>query len=58
MNAADFRIEEVRKATVNGQSVKLFKAFRKSGDAFVFCGQFIAPAKTANKNLWQVAAQA
>jgi hypothetical protein len=55
MNASDFRIEEIRKAKVNGRAVKTFKAFRKDGDAFVFCGQFSAPAKTANKDLWKIA---
>ena len=55
MNATDFRIEEVKKATVNGVQCKLFKAFRKEGDAFVFCGQFSAPVKTANRDLWKIA---
>ena len=58
MSAADFRIEEVRKATVNGKAVKVFKAFRKDGNAFVFCGQFSAPARTANRELWKIAAAA
>jgi hypothetical protein len=56
--AADFRIEQVQKATVNGKQVKLFNAFEKRGDAFVHIGKFTAPAKTANKNLWQIAASA
>lgn len=51
MNAATIRIEEIRSATVNGHAVKLFKAYRKQGDAFVFVGQFSAPSRTANKNL-------
>lgn len=55
MNATDYRIEAITKATVNGRAVKIFKAYRKDGDAFVFCGEFTAPAKTANKNLWQIA---
>ena len=57
-NATDFRIESIRKATVNGAQRKLFKAFRKDGAAFIFCGEFNAPAKTANKNLWKIAAAA
>ena len=58
MNATQYRIEDIRKATLNGRSVKLFKAYEKSGDAFVFCGQFSAPVKTANRDLWKVAAEA
>lgn len=52
----DFRIEEVRKATVNSRQVVIFKAFQRNGDAFVFCGQFSAPARTAKRDLWQIAA--
>lgn len=55
MNASDYRIEDIRLATVNGRAVKVFKAYRKDGEAFVFCGEFTAPAKTANKNLWLIA---
>ena len=55
MNASDYRIEDIRRATVNGRAVKIFKAYRRNGRAFVFCGEFTAPAKTANKNLWKVA---
>lgn len=58
MNASDFRIENVRTATLNGSKVKLFKAFRKEGDAFVFCGEFSAPARTATRDLWKIAAEA
>lgn len=53
--AADYRIEQVQKATVNGKLVKLFDAFEREGDAFVFVGKFRAPANTANKNLWLIA---
>ena len=58
MTQADFRIENIQKATLNGVAVKLFKAFKKQGDAYVFVGQFSAPARTAKKNLWLIAAQA
>ena len=54
--AADFRIEQVQKATVAGRQVKLFSAFKKQGDAFIHVGKFSAPIKTANKNLWLIAA--
>ena len=56
--ANDFRIVQVTKATVNGQKVKVFSAYERDGDAFVFAGTFLAPAKTANRNLWTVAAAA
>lgn len=49
MNA--IRIEDIRRATLNGRAVKLFKAYRQHGNAYVFAGQFAAPARTANKNL-------
>jgi hypothetical protein len=51
MTTANFRIESIQHATLNGRAVKLFKAFKRQGDAFVFVGQFAAPARTANKNL-------
>lgn len=56
--AQDFRIENVQKAILNGRQVKLFKAFEDRGDAFHYIGQFSAPVKTANKELWKVAADA
>ena len=48
-----YRIENIQKATLNGRNVKLFKAFEydKKAKAYVFCGQFEAPQKTADKNL-------
>jgi len=48
-----YRIENIQKAILGSRSVKLFKAFAydKNVKAYVFCGQFEAPAKTANKNL-------
>ena len=58
MNASDFRIESVRHATLNGRAVRIFNAFRKDGDAFVFCGEFSAPARTAKRDLWKIAAEA
>jgi hypothetical protein len=48
-----FRIEEIRKATVNGCKVKLFKAWRYSpmAEGYIFDGQFSVPQRTANKNI-------
>jgi len=56
--AADFRIENIQKATLNGVQVKLFTAFMKQGDAFVHHGKFSAAVKTANRDLWKIAAEA
>ena len=58
MSASNFRIEEIRKATVGGRVVKMFKAYELHGNVFVFCGQFSAPVRTANKDLWKIAASA
>lgn len=54
MSAIDtpqYHIEDIQKATYNGVKVKLFKAFKKQGMAYIFCGQYRAPQRTANKNL-------
>ena len=48
-----YRIENIQKVILNGRDVKLFSAFKydeKSG-AYIFIGQFEAPASAANKNL-------
>ena len=45
------KIENVRRATLNGRAVKLFTAYRFVDGAYVHIGQFSAPARTANKNL-------
>lgn len=49
------RIENIRRATLNGRAVKLFSVYRKSGDAFIFSGHFSAPAKTPNSRLAEFA---
>jgi len=53
--ATDYRIESIRKVTLNGTARKAFKAYQKQNDAFVFVGEFSAPAKTANRDLWKIA---
>lgn len=53
-SASDYRIENIRKLTFNGKPVKAFDAFVKQGNAFVFCGAYTAPVRTANKNLWLI----
>ncbi|MFN5350001.1 MAG: hypothetical protein ACK5A0_10750 [Polaromonas sp.] len=53
--AADYRIEQVREIIVrNGKKVKLFQAYVKQGDGFVYQGAYTAPVRTANKNLWLI----
>jgi hypothetical protein len=46
-----YRIENIQKIRLNGKNVKVFKAYKKSANAYVFIGQFIANAQTSNKNL-------
>lgn len=50
---SNYRIENIQKATVNGQRVKIFRAYEQQQEdgAFVHIGQFSAPIKTANKDL-------
>jgi len=52
--AADYRIERIRKINFNGKNVKAFDAYTKQGNAFVYCGAYTAPARTANKSLWLI----
>jgi hypothetical protein len=54
--AADFRIEDASTVTLNGSKKIIFKAFQRKGDAFVHVGQFSAPARTAKRDLWKIAA--
>ena len=55
---SDFRIENVSRVVLNGRACVLFVAFRRQGSAFVRIGQFSAPARTAERDLWKVAAAA
>lgn len=59
LTADDFRIEDTKVAIVNNRNVVTFKAFKRLEDGegkFAFCGQFSAPARTAKRDLWQIAA--
>lgn len=56
MNASDFRIESVRNAMINGRAARIFKAYRAVSSAFIFCGEFSAPARTAKRHLWMIVA--
>ena len=51
------KIENVRRATLNGRAVKLFTAYRLTDGAYVHIGQFSAPARTANKDLVEFIAE-
>lgn len=53
--AAGYRIESIRLATVNGRNVKIFKAYKREGDTFIFWGEFTARARHPNRELWKVA---
>lgn len=52
---SNVKIENIRKATLNGRKVKIFDVRRLVDNAWVFAGQFSAPARTANKNLIEFA---
>ena len=52
---SEYRVEQIQRATVNGRSVKLFRAYRRAGKCFVHIGQFSAPVRTANRDLWKIA---
>jgi hypothetical protein len=53
MTHQSIRIDDIRKATVRGQKVKLFKAWRYSpmAEGYIFDGQYSVPQRTANKNI-------
>ena len=48
---SEYRVENIEIIRLNGKNVKSFKAFKDNGDAYIYCGTFYAPAKTANKRL-------
>ena len=50
----NFRIEDIKNAVFNGKQIKLFKAYKKQENAFFFVGQYSAPRKTLNKELWKI----
>ena len=49
----NYRIHDIRKATVNNVSVKIFTAWRRHGDGYVRAGMYSAPVRTADKDLWK-----
>ena len=49
----NIKIENIRRATLNGRAVKIFAAYRAIDGGYVHIGQFSAPARTPNKNLAQ-----
>ena len=50
-NPENYRIENIQKATVNGRKVKLFKAYEKRENDFIFIGTFTASPKVLNRYL-------
>lgn len=53
----DYRISVVQHAQVSGRMCKVFMAWVRQGDAFVFEGEFCAPANCSNRDLWRVVAE-
>jgi hypothetical protein len=49
----EYRITDIEKIILNGRKVKLFKYYVKCGDVFIFCGNFTAPLKTSDFNLYR-----
>ena len=47
----EYRIENIQKIVYNGKKVKLFKAYEKRGNDFIFIGNFTAPLRVSNKYL-------
>ena len=49
------KIDNIQRAKYgkSGKEVKIFKAFKFSSEhnAYIYAGQYVAPIKTANKNL-------
>jgi len=46
------KVTDINVIRLNNKSVKIFKLWRNIDGAWVFAGQYTAPAKTANKNLY------
>jgi hypothetical protein len=55
MTAAHWRIENIETATSYGHRAKVFTAYVRQGDTFIYCGRFSAPLRTANRDLWKYA---
>lgn len=53
--AEDYRIHDIRRMKVDGRQSKVFTAYVRNGQSYVFCGHFSAPARTPNKELWKFA---
>ena len=50
-----FRVENIRKATLNGRKVKLFDVRENTSKAWLFHGTYSAPARTPNRDLLEYA---
>ncbi len=49
----EYRISDIQKVVWNGVKVKMFKYYQKHDDVFIFCGNFTAPLKTSDFNLYK-----
>lgn len=49
----NYKIDEIQKATLNNKKVKLFKAYEKRLNAFIFVGTFSAPGNVSDEDLWR-----
>ncbi len=51
-NQSNYRIENIQKVFVNSEPCKVFNAYKKSGDAFIFVGQYSVPESVDDEDLW------
>ena len=47
----NYEVRNIKRATLNNRQVKLFEVWENKNHANWFCGEYSAPAGTANKNL-------
>lgn len=52
-----YQIKGIERMTLNGRRFKLFKAYEKKGDTFVYQGKYRTEAKTADCDLWKSVAR-
>lgn len=56
MTTATHKITNIEKVTLNGRVAKVFTLWEKEGDTWIHAGKHSAPARIANKNLADYAA--
>ena len=50
----EYKIANIRRASINGRAAKLFDVRERVGRAWLFAGTYSAPARAANKSLLQM----